>query len=134
MADGQGALYMIQLALSCEATTPGPSVALRLVVSEPTGQVYGEGALTPALGDGPGYDIRRITGTIVSTGMGPNINLVALQGEYTVPASAAQPARMDGTINLALVVDAQWNGCASFTYGTRGENGCPRAEVRSQQS
>jgi hypothetical protein len=137
MTQGQGALYMIELQLSSESVTPGPTVDLQLVVNEPTGQVYGEGALAPAGsaggGDGAvGFDIRRITGSIVTTGMGPN--LVMLQGDYAVPASAGQPARNDGTINLALVVDSEWNGCASFIYGTRGENSCPRAEVQSQQS
>jgi Domain of unknown function (DUF1842) len=134
MADGQGGLYMVPLTLSSEATVPGPTVGLRLVVSEPTGQVYGEGELTQAVGGGVGFGIRRITGTIISTGMGTNISLVALQGDYIVPAGAAQSAQAVGIINLALVVDAQWNGCASFTYGTHGEISCPRAEVQSQQS
>jgi len=134
MADGQGGLYMVPLTLSSEAATPGPTVGLRLVVSEPTGQVFGEGELTQAAGGGAGFGIRRITGTIISTGMGPNISLVALQGEYIVPAGSARTVQLDAAINIAMVVDAQWNGCASFTYGTRGENSCPRAEVESQQS
>lgn len=123
-------LYAVSIAVKCDSGAGAATLEFDLVVHADDGQIYGSGrikqSIPPPNGDVP---IPRVAGLVRHTGLGQDQLLVALSGRYALQGPPTQPIETECRMQAALVVDADWNGVGSFTYGPRGSQRCVKATV-----
>lgn len=123
-------LYAVSIAVKCDSVAGGATLEFDLVVHADDGVIYGSGrikqSIPPPNGDRP---IPRVGGVVRHTGLGKDQLLVALSGRYAMEGPPTQPLEIECRMQAALVVDADWNGVGSFTYGPKGGQRCVKATV-----
>lgn len=121
-------LYRVSIEIKCDSGVGGATVSADLVVDATNGHAYGSGKIAQAL-PWPNNEIQisHISGQVRHTGLGEDHLLVALQGDYIQhmgPFSFVQCL-----MAAALVLDKDWSGVGSFTYGPNSRQACPKATV-----
>lgn len=109
-------LYFVKAVVGNAGMPGAPLVNLALSVQAASGHVAGIAEITQAVQGG--NHRFPVTGQIYQTGLGPNHQLVSLQGEfvYSVPPPAI--GTFLAKFTAALSVDQKWNGSGGFNYVT----------------
>ena len=127
MADSE--LYRVTIEIKCDVVAGGATVTAALVVDAASGQAFGSGKITQALAwPNNEHPIHHIAGQIRHTGLGEDHLLVGLQGEY-IQQIGGPWTFGQCLMTAALVLDKDWNGVGSFTYGLSGRQFCRHATV-----
>lgn len=113
------ALYHVKV----RATTGmsgAPVLVLDLLVNANTGQISGGAEISQALPPPYGQTvIPQVTGALFQTGLGPNVQLAHVTGEYVVSVPPPAIGSYLAKFSAALAVDHNWNGKGSFVYGNQ---------------
>ncbi len=105
---------------------PGAPVAYFSLVVVPgahsvSGVVEIKQSVTP-----PGGNITvQVTGAVRATGYGKVTQIVALQGQYSVPFPPPAIGELEQKFTAHLAIDGAWNGTGGFTYGGQSVENVP---------
>jgi hypothetical protein len=131
MSEATIGLYQVDITLN-DGLAGAPALLLNLLVNAATGAVTGSGRLTQALAPPWGsLPIPTVTGQLEAIGFPKAEKLLRVTGRYGIPfGPPPMLGHIEALMTMACVVDLQWDGKGSFSYGPHAEHTARNCAVR----
>lgn len=126
--------YLVKLKVGSDLMG-APTLTIDAVVNAETGAMNGHATITQALPPPMGeITVDHLRGRLTNLPMPPHPSkVVTLEGQYLPPLPPPSIGPIL-TLEVHLLVDAQWNGRGSFTYGGQRIDNVPVTNISRGES
>jgi hypothetical protein len=100
------------------AQSGAPTLRVEALVNVASGHISGHGEIVESV-DPPGDRIRidNVEGRLFPPGINPQARAVTLSGKYNRPTPGGGVPTFPESLEATLVVDENWKGSGTFSYG-----------------